>query len=265
MSFRDKLLKKIKIDQTAKKVLDSIKPVGSIHRIDKESMKYLLESAEYNAEKRRDLDLYHKEKDGEKRKILVLDNELAIYHTTIDDVVVRKSPYVKEMISIRNVIKILNDADVVVSKKEATVRVIQKECIEMLDLTFDENDLKAIEKNGIDALAISDTDAVLESFSLFGEILGYVVPPKSFIMRGQTVLSHLMEMEDETKLYGPIVLYNAVENKIKMINDQIKVIEKGKIAHLHKTASGMEKPDMEGEDVFKFLKQEAEKIKTIRS
>ncbi len=261
MSFKANLLKKIKIDKTAKKIIESIRPIGSIHKVDKESMKYLLECAEYNAEKRRDLDLYHKEKDGEKRRILVLDNDLAIYHTTIDDVVIRKSPYVKEMISIRNVIKILNDADVVVSKKEVSVRAIQKECIEMLDLSFDEQDLKAIEKSGIDALAFSDTDVVLESFSLFGEILGYVMPPKSFIVRGQTVLSRLTEMEDETRSYGPIVLYNAVENKIKMINNQIKVNEKEKIEHLHKTASGMGKPDMEGEDVFKFLKQESEKFK----
>jgi len=265
MSFKANLLKKIKIDKTAKKIIESIRPVGSIHKVDKESMKYLLECAEYTAEKKRDLNLYHREKDGETRRVFVLDNELAIYNTTIDDVVIRKSPYVKEMISIRNVIKILNDADVVVSKKEASVRAIQKECIDMLDLAFDEQDLREIEKSGTDALATSDTDVVLESLSLFGEILGYVMPPKSFIVRGQTVLSHLTEMEDKTILYGPIILYNAVENRIKLINDQIKVIEKEKIEHLHKTASGRGEPDMEGHDVFTFLKQAAVKIINIRS
>jgi len=92
--------------------------------------------------------LYYKESNEEKRSILVLDNDLSIYHTTIDDVVLRKSPYVKEMVSIKNVIKILNDGDVVVSKKEESVKAIQKECIDMLDLSFDENDLAEIEKSG---------------------------------------------------------------------------------------------------------------------
>jgi hypothetical protein len=259
MSFRANLLKKMEIDKTAGKLFDSIKPVGSIHKVDRESMKYLLELSEYRYEKRRDLDLYYKESDEGKKRILVLDNDLSIYHTTIDDVVIRKSPYVKEMVSIRNVIKILNDGDVVVSKKEASVRAIQKECIEMLDLSFDENDLAEIEKSGTDALAISDTDTVLEAFLLFGEILEYVTPPKSFVVRGQTVLSRLTQMEDDTKLYGPIVLYNNEENKIKLMNDQIKVPEKEKIAHLHKIASGRAEPDMEGADVFTFLKKEAEK------
>jgi len=260
MSFRVNLLKKMEIDTTARKVVDSIKPVGSIHKVDKESMKHLLSCSLYKYEKRRDLDLYYKESNEEKRSILVLDNDLSIYHTTIDDVVLRKSPYVKEMVSIKNVIKILNDGDVVVSKKEESVKAIQKECIDMLDLSFDENDLTEIEKNGTDALVAVDTDTILESLLLFGEILGYITPPKSFVVRGQTVLSQLTIMEDGAKLYGPIVLDNDADNKIKLMNDQIKVTEKEKTAHLHKVASGRAEPDMEGADVFTFLKTKAKKI-----
>jgi hypothetical protein len=37
----------------------------------------------------------------------VLDNELPIYHTTVADVTLRKSPYWQQMFSIRNVRKIM--------------------------------------------------------------------------------------------------------------------------------------------------------------
>lgn len=265
MSFRENLLTKTAIDRAAENIIASIRPVGDIHKIDRESMVYLLTFAEYAFERRRDLDLYYKDEDGDKKRILVLDNDLAIYHTTIDDVVIRKSPYVKEMISLRNVIKILNDTDVVVSKKAASVRAIQNECISRLDLAFNETDLEEIAQSGVDAVAVADAEAVAEAVSLFAEILGYEKPPKKFIARGQMVLSRLTLTEDDTRLHGPILLYNAEENRIKLVNDQIKVTETAKIDRLHKIASGMAKPDMEGGEVFDFLKQEARKIKTIRS
>ena len=261
MGFRDNLLKKMEIDKNARKVLDSIRPAGSLHKVDTNSMIFLLESAAYAYEKKRDLDLYYKEQDDGKKRIVVLDNDLSIYHTTIDDVVIRKSPYVKEMVSIRNVIKILNDSDVVVSKKEASVRAIQKESIDTLDLSFDESDLKEIEASGTDALSISNSEGVMESLLLFCEILGYVTPPKSFIVRGQTVMCRRTEMEDGTTLYGPIVLYNEADNEIKLVEDQIRAVEKEKVNQLQKTALGQASPDMEGADVFKFLKKEAMNIR----
>ena len=57
-------------------------------------------------------------------KVLVFDNELALYHSTVDDVALRKSPEWKEMVSIRTVRRILNDQDVVVSKGKESIRRI---------------------------------------------------------------------------------------------------------------------------------------------
>jgi hypothetical protein len=79
-----------------------------------------------------------------KTRILVLDNDLTIYHTTVEDVVLRKSPTVKEMVSIRNAIKILNDKDVVISKKEASLKTIRDICIDQLDLHYTAADIDGI-------------------------------------------------------------------------------------------------------------------------
>ena len=70
-------------------------------------MRSMLELSPYQYQKSRDLELYVQENDQEQKMIFVLDNELPIYKTTIDDVTMRKSPLIKEMVKIRNIIKIL--------------------------------------------------------------------------------------------------------------------------------------------------------------
>ncbi len=147
MSFKENLLKKIEIDNISKKVTGSLGTPDSGRRIDKETVQQLLETGPRKFRKERDLDLYVLEADT-RGNILVLDNELAIYTTTAEDIALRKSPTVREIISIRNVIRILNDSDVIISKKEESVSTIQKECTDMLDLSFDKSDIDAIEKDG---------------------------------------------------------------------------------------------------------------------
>ena len=146
-------------------------------------MRSLLEMSPYQYQKQRDLDLYIQKDDGEPSRILVLDNELPIYETTVEDVLIRKSPYTKEMLSIKNVIKILNDSDVKLSRKEASLESVQKECIDSLDLTYNPSDIEAIAKEGTESLENNDFDGILECLSLFAELLGYQTPPRAFRIR----------------------------------------------------------------------------------
>ncbi|MBW1822618.1 MAG: hypothetical protein JRI92_12855, partial [Deltaproteobacteria bacterium] len=60
MSFKDNLLKKIKIINMSKKVLGSIGPPDSERKTDKATMRRLLEMSPYTLHKKRDLDLYIK-------------------------------------------------------------------------------------------------------------------------------------------------------------------------------------------------------------
>ena len=149
MSFKENLLKKIKIDKMGRQVIASIGPVGSGRKIDKKIMRKLLELADYTYKRKRDLDLYIENIDAEKTRILVLDNDLAIYNTFVYDVAMRKSPTVKEMMNPFNVVKILKDTDVVISKKKDSVKTIQQECIAKLNLSFDASDLAEIAKDGL--------------------------------------------------------------------------------------------------------------------
>lgn len=256
MSFKENLLKKIKIDNLARKVIQSIGPLDSGQKIDKDAMRSLLEMSAYTHQRQRDLDLYVEKTDEGLSKILVLDNELPIYKTTVEDVVMRKSPYIKEMANIRNIIKILKDSDVKVSRKEASVKAVQNECIGRLDLSFNDSDIEAIAKDGAASLDNDYTDGIMESLTLFAELLGYKKPPKTFAIRHHQILGALVEKEAGKVVYGPVVIFSLVDNSVKLIEEQISSFDKHKMEFYQQVVQGNEKASIEGSDVFKYLKNE---------
>lgn len=259
MSFKENLLKKIQIDKLAEKVLQSLARHDNGPRIDKESMKSLLGMSPYHYLRRRDLDLYVKKEPSGAEKILVLDNELAIYRTSSDDVVLRKSPTIKEMISIRNIIKILNDSNVVVSKKSDSVKAIQAECVEPIDLSLDSSDLESLEKDAIVALEIGDAAEVLECLSLFAEILEFKSPPQRFLLRDHELVGALVQKDTGEILFGPIVIFSTAGNTLKIIDKQISSLDREAIDAIRQVATGKEKASGEGTYVFRYLKNAAVK------
>ena len=172
MSYKENLLKKIDIDRLVNRVITSIGSPDSGRKLDKEAMRRLLDMAGYTHRHERDLDLYLENGGATKGLILVLDNDLTIYDTTVEDVIIRKSPVLKEMVSIRNIIKILNDKDVVVSRKEASVMHVREECVEQLDLSHTAQDIGDIEKGLQHRLAVECQGLIVGRQGLFiGAIL----------------------------------------------------------------------------------------------
>ena len=263
MSLKDNLLKKITINQLSRTVLASIGSAESGLKIDKDAMRSLLETSPYQYQKERDLDLYIQRLDGELSRILVLDNELPIYETTVEDVLIRKSPYTKEMLSIKNIIKILKDSDVKLSRKEASLKTVQKECVDRLDLTYEASDIEAIANEGTDSLKNGYAEGVVESLSLFAELLGYKPAPKAFRIRHHEILGAVTEKKDGEILYGPAVVFSLVNNSLAMLEEKVSSFDKGKMALFQKVARGEEKAPIEGIDVFRYLKETVLKKKPI--
>ncbi|MGD2271756.1 MAG: hypothetical protein PVI06_15245 [Desulfobacterales bacterium] len=255
MSFKENLLKKIEIDKLADEVFKSIGPPGSGRKIDKDAMKRLLEKSPYRYRRERDLDLFVQPGDNDRGKILVLDNELPIYDTTIQDVAMRKSPYIKEMVSIRNAIKILKDSDVKISTKEDSLKAIQKDCIDMLDLSFTESDIRKIEADGVKSLERGYADGVIECLTLFAELLGFVPPPKVFGLRHHEIIGAAEIKESGEVLYGPIVVYSLIENEIKLIGEPIGSFDKKKIEYFQSVVSGDQEAFKAGAEVFEYLRK----------
>ena len=254
MSLKENLLTKIKIDKLASTVIASIGPAESGRKVDKNAMRTLLEMSPYQYQKVRDLDLYVEEIDRDQKKILVLDNELPIYRTTIDDVAIRKSPLIKEMVKIRNIIKILKDTDVKLSRKEASVKALQKELIDQLDLSFNESDIDEIAADGKASIERDYSDGVIECLGLFAELLDYRPAPKAFALSRHKIFGALTPKAGEELLYGPMVIYSLIHGTLKVIEEQISSFDKTKIELIQKVAAGKQKTAVEGPEVFEYLK-----------
>jgi hypothetical protein len=107
MSLKQNLKAEIKLDRLFQSLISTMREPPGRRWLDKELTKELLALTDFEYKKVRDLDLYIRPLKGEIMEVAVLDNELPIYHTTVADVTLRKSPYWQQMFSIRNVRKIM--------------------------------------------------------------------------------------------------------------------------------------------------------------
>ncbi len=254
MSFRENLLKKIEIDRLATRVTASMGPPDSGRRLDRELARRLLEIAGYKTTTRRDLELYLIPNESPPPWVLVLDNDFPIYTTTPEDVAMRKSPIVKEMVKIRNIIKILNDSDVVISKKGDSVAKVQSDCVAALDLTYEIEDIDKIEKQGAAALENGYSDGVIEALDLFVELLGYTPPPKVLKRPHQIIFGKMDPAPGTGTAFGPLLLFDRVHNTLKLIEARIKLADKEQVQSALAVAGGSREPSADGPAVFAFLK-----------
>jgi hypothetical protein len=253
MGFRENLLKKIQINQLTDTILRSVGPTDSGQRMDREAMRRLLEMGSYHYQKERDIDLYVLNE----KEFLALDNELKIYRTTAEDIALRKSPTVKEMVSFRNAIKILNDKDVVVSRKAETVARIHKELIGSLDLSFTSVDIESLASDGCEALKNGYTDGVVELLSLFAELLGFQKAPKIFQLAHHHIWGALEQPKAEEICFGPLVMFSLMHNSLKMIQKPISSLDKEALEHFRKIAKSEDHDGLAGEKVWAELKKAA--------
>lgn len=255
MPFRENLLKKIEINRLAGQVRKTIAPAASDTRLDKESMRQLLEHSSFEHRTERDLDLYVKPQQGEPPLVLVLDNELPMYRTRIEDVVMRKSPYIKEMASIRNIVKILRDSDVKIARKEQSLEEIQKDCLAALDLGYTREDIEAIAYDGKASLESNYPEGVLENASLFAELLGYQPPPPPYSSAHQVVLSRPVQQPGGQTAFGPFVIFDRVHGRLLYLAETIDAGVRSELERYQKVVAGREKASAEGGRVFDILSE----------
>jgi hypothetical protein len=121
----------------------------------------------------RDLQLYVRPSAGEIMEVLVLDNALPIYRTTVNDVVLRKSPCWHEMVSIRNIRKIMNDKDVIISKGKASLQKLHADALALLDLSYTGDDMALLLEDARRGLDRKSIERIQECLGFFFEILNF--------------------------------------------------------------------------------------------
>lgn len=262
MTFKENLLTKIRIDKLTQEVSRSLGTQAGPHKIDKDAMRKLLSLSPYGVERLRDLELYVRPLDGDHQEILVLDNELPLYtKTTVQDVTLRRSPELKEMISIRNIIKILNDSDIRLSKGQASVQHVSRLCLESLDLRYEKADVDQLVEEAKGAFLTGDADALLETLYLFVEMMGYRFVPAEFAVNDHAIFGPCHHGRETPPVFDYVILYNERANELKLINHRLQGGDPGAQELVLNVAQGTIAPDLEAVQVLGFLADEAMKKK----
>ena len=254
MPYKDNLLKKIEIDRLARAIAGAIGTVESGKRIDKTMLAQLMTFFPWTRRQERDLELFLEADGPGKTRILVLDNDLTIYNTSVEDVVLRKSPTVKEMVNIRNAVKILNDKDVVISKKEASLKTIQDISIGELDLSFTDADIDGIARDGTASLENGYAQGVQESLVLFADMLGLTAAPKAFSLNHHDLYGNVGERPGGEITFGPLVMFSLVHSTLTYLETTLNSRDKGRFDTLKAVASGEAEASASGPAVFDLMR-----------
>lgn len=172
MDLFKNIQKKISFDLLCARLSKSLKPQNDVSSIDKKSGKILLEMAGYSLLEARDLILYTRET-GVKTEVIVLDGGLSFYNCSVDEVLVRKSPKIGEMLKFRNIKKILNDSDVVKFRKEETLIHLRKKFIESMAIKLSSNEVVKIFEKAVIELEAKAFDDFFKTFLCTCDLGGF--------------------------------------------------------------------------------------------
>jgi hypothetical protein len=253
MSFKDNLLQKLELERLAAQVIASCGTEQSQHPVDKEAMRRLLELSPYQYQRQRDLDLYVKPAEGELKMILVLDNKLPIFRSTVQDVVVRRSPRTLEMWKISTIRKILVDSDIKLSTRAKSVETVLKDALAQLDLTYTDKDIEDLAREGMAWLAGNDAENVEKILSLFAALLGYGKQPKDFGLDNTISYGVVTSGRDNEVVFGPLILYRPAANTLAWIDQSIPRSDQQKMGFLRSVATGQTAVPVTGDAVFQKL------------
>ena len=257
MTFKDNILLKIKMDRLAESIYRSLKPVPEkptkIHR---ESMEELLALNDYAYSSERFMDIYTKPRENGDTWILVLDNEIPLYNTSLEDVLLRKNPTLKEMISIKNAIKILKDSDVIITKKDETVNHLYHAVVDTLDLSYTTQDISSVTEDAIDAWREWNTEEVMNCIDIFSEVLSLTPLTRPFTLE-KCLFKGLVNIGEGVKSFEFILIYDSPRNRLMLFDQPVEEKDEHAIQAVLDVAMGKRKCKVEGQDVFQYLKNQA--------
>ena len=253
MTFQENLLRKMELERLAFRVIASFGSEQVRHPVDKEAMRSLLELSPYRYQQERDLDLYVKPGEGGLKMILVLDNELPIFRSTVKDVVTRRSPRTLEMWKISTIRHILVDSDIKISTRKDSVATVLKDAVAKLDLTYTDKDIEDLAREGMAWLAGKEAQGVGKTLALFAELLGYSKPPDYFGLDETICYGVSTPGKGKDTVFGPMVLYRPAANTLAWIDKSFSRSDRVQMEYLSSAATGKTSVPVTGDAVFQML------------
>jgi hypothetical protein len=253
MSLKENLKAKINLDRLLKKVDSTMREPPGKRWLDKVLTQELLDMTDLEHKNVRDLHLYARPLEGEIMEVLVFDNELPIYHTTVPDVALRKSPYWQEIVSIRNIKKIMNHKDVMVSKGKESLKRLHANALELLDLTYTRDDLTLLlddARRGLDRKSITQ---IQESFDLFFELLDFRPVSLGVLEKDLQIFAGPELSGVAAPAFEHLILFDEKTLSLALKKGAFSPQSDLDLAWVMQYARGEETADLQGMDVFEFL------------
>lgn len=258
MGLKEQLEEKIHIDKLYKSILEKIKKYGGKFTVAQEFILELLKRADYKRKEVRDLKIYTCNDD-----ILVLDNELPIYrHTTVEDIAMRRSPTISEMLSFRNIKRILTDSDIAFKKGLDSLYYLYSKALSHLDLTGTPAEVRQIVEGGISAYRQDELAQIWKTVELIFEILSYKEVGAE--LKFPPYLIYGIPEHNNSKRYRDLVIITPDYREIKLIKGSFLASEMNTVFHLTQVALGKEKADIEGANVFIYWEEQALKSPLLK-
>jgi len=263
MSFKENLKAKIKADTLLWELSSTMKEPPGKWWVDAALIRELLNMTDYVSRKFRDLYLYVRPLGDDTMEVLVFDNELAIYHTTVADVALRISPCWQEMFSIRNIKKIMNHKDVLVSKGKASLKRIHANAVALLDLTYTRDDLALLVEAAHKGLEHRSMEQVQESLDLFVELLDLEPLNLDVLKEDVQVYAGPGQEDGSGFAFEHLILFDKESLSLGLKKGPFSPEDDLDLAWVMQYAGGEKKADLKGMAVFDFLAELVlEKVQT---
>ena len=208
---------------------------------------------DFEHKKVRDLHLYIRPLEGEIMEVAVLDNELPIYHTTVDDVTLRKSPYWQQMFSIRNVRKIMNDHDVIASKGKESLKRLRANALALLDLTYTRDDLAPLLEDARRGVEQKSITQIQESFDLFFELLNFQPVSLEGLEQDLQIFARPKPNGGAVPTFEHLMLFDQENLALSLKKGAFSPQNDSDLAWVLQCARGEERADLQDTEVFEFL------------
>ena len=257
MSFKENLKAKINLDRLLQKLVSTMREPPGRWWLDKVLTQKLLDMTDLEHKKVRDLHLYVRPLESEIMEVLVFDNELAIYHTTVADVTLRKSPYWQEMFSIRNIRKIMNDKDVIRSRGKKSLKRLHANALALLDLTYTKDDLTLLvedARHGLDQKSIAQ---IRETLDIFLELLDFQPVPLGVLEQNLQIFAGPKLNGAAVPVFEYLILFEEETLSLVLKNGPFSPQSDLDFPWVKKYVRSEKPSDLKGIDVFEFLAERA--------
>ena len=253
MSFKESLKAKIRLDKLLQRLISTMREPPGKRWLDKVLTRELLDMTDFEHKKVKDLQLYIRPLEGEIMEVVVLDNDLPIYHTTVADVALRKSPYWQQMFSIRNIKKIMNDQDVIISKAKESIKRLHANALALLDLTYSRDDLAPLLEDARQGLEQKSIAQIQESLDLFFALLDFQPVSLEVLERDLQIFARPKLNSGVVPTFEHLILFNEDNLSLGLKKGTFSPKSDSDLAWVMQYAQGEKTPDLQGIDVFEFL------------